>query len=77
MNKWLEILIGLVLVNLSIYLWVSSSSWGAFWDFGSSAWILLKGGVLWGIILAGLLFVILGITVSLCSPLAFALRELK
>lgn len=62
MNKWVEILIGLILVNLSIYLWVASSDWGAFWNFGSAAWTLLKGGFLWVLIIAGILFVILGIT---------------
>jgi len=62
MNKWLEILLGLILVNVAIYLWVSSSQLGNFWDFGNAAWILLKGGILWGIIFAGIVFVILGIS---------------
>jgi hypothetical protein len=62
MNKWLEILFGLVLLNLSIYLAVSSSAWGEFWSFGSAAWTFLKGGFLWALFFAGILFVILGIS---------------
>ncbi len=62
MNKWFEIVFGLVLLNLSVYLWVASSGWGAFWNFGSAAWTMLKGGFLWIILFAGILFVILGIS---------------
>ena len=62
MNKWIEILIGLVLVNISIYVWIASSQWDAFWNFGNAAWTFLKGGFLWAIHFAGILFVILGIT---------------
>jgi hypothetical protein len=62
MNRWLEIIIGLVLVNLSLYLWISSLQWADFWNFGIAAWILLKGGFLWVIILLGILFIALGIT---------------
>jgi hypothetical protein len=62
MNKWLEIVIGLFLINLSIYLVFVSSQWGAFWNFGSAAWNLLKGGFLWGILFGGIIFIILGIS---------------
>lgn len=62
MNKWFEILFGLILLNVSVYLAVSSSGWGAFWDFGNAAWIFLKGGFLWGLFFVGILFIILGIS---------------
>jgi hypothetical protein len=62
MNKWLEILIGLVLINISVYVILISHQWGAFWNFGHAAWLFLKGGVLWSILLVGVLFVILGIS---------------
>ncbi|MFH1365257.1 MAG: hypothetical protein ABIH28_01590 [archaeon] len=62
MNKWLEILIGLILINVSIYLFTSSYQWGAFWNFRSAAWILIKGCFFWGIVFAGILFVILGLS---------------
>jgi len=61
MNKWLEILIGLVLVNLSIYIILSSAGWG-FWSFRSAAWAFFKGGFIWAVLLVGVLFVILGIS---------------
>ena len=67
MNKWLEILIGLILIigiilvgfYSSIYAWTifgkSLNLWGA-------AWILLKGGVFWFVIMIGVLFILLGIS---------------
>ena len=61
MNKWLEILIGLVLILVSVLVWGFSYSWG-FWDFGTAAWEFVKGGVIWFIIMVGLLFLVLGVT---------------
>jgi hypothetical protein len=61
MNKWVEILIGLVLLNLSIYAILASAGWG-FWSFRSAAWAFLKGGFIWAVLFAGVLFVILGIS---------------
>ncbi|MBU0760440.1 MAG: hypothetical protein KJ600_04760 [Nanoarchaeota archaeon] len=64
MNKWAELLIGLILVNGAIYLaWISSSpDWGAFWNFKHAAWEFLKGGVFWFIVMIGALFILLGIS---------------
>ena len=58
MNKWLEILFGLILVIAPIYI-----AWGGvFPSFGTAAIQFLKGGIVWMVILVGLLFVMLGIS---------------
>jgi hypothetical protein len=57
MNKWLEILIGLVLVIAPIYVWAIN-----FQGFGTAALEVLKGGLVWFVILIGLLFLLLGIS---------------
>ncbi|MAG02691.1 hypothetical protein CMI42_05115 [Candidatus Pacearchaeota archaeon] len=64
MDKWAEILLGLVLIVVAVLVWAYSPSWGAngFWDFGSAAWAFLKGGLIWLVILVGLLFLMLGIS---------------
>ncbi len=61
MNKWLEILLGLVLIIAAVLAWATTTGLG-FWDFGTAAWEVLKGGVVWFIILIGLLFLMLGIS---------------
>ncbi|GAH66579.1 unnamed protein product [marine sediment metagenome] len=39
MNKWLELLIGLILLNGIILLaWYSGEWWGSFWNFKHAAW---------------------------------------
>mgnify|MGYP001569945552 CR=1 FL=1 len=67
MNKWFEILLGLILVLGTILIgWYShTGSWtflGLSWDFGSAAWLTLKGAVIWGVFFLGLLFLLLGIS---------------
>jgi len=62
MNKWAELLIGLILVIASILVWGYSSRFGEFWNFGNAAWEFLKGGVIWFVIMIGLLFIMLGIS---------------
>lgn len=62
MNKWLEILVGLILVVAAILVWSYSLQWGGFWDFGTAAWEVLKGGLIWFVIMIGLLFLMLGIS---------------
>ena len=63
MNKWAEILLGLILIIAAVLVWAYSSDWwGAFWDFGPAAWEFLKGGVIWFVIMIGLLFLMLGIS---------------
>ena len=63
MNKWTEILAGLVLVLGTIIIgWYSGSWWGGFWDFRAAAWVVFKGGLAWFVFLIGLLFLMLGIS---------------
>ncbi|MGA2130602.1 MAG: hypothetical protein ABSG05_03270 [Candidatus Pacearchaeota archaeon] len=66
MNKWAELLIGLVLLAVVILVgWASSAySWTLFGknlNFLQSAWILLKGGIFWFVALVAVLLIILGI----------------
>jgi hypothetical protein len=62
MNKWTEILLGLILLNGAILVWSLSQDWGSFWNFGVAAWEFLKGGLVWFTILIGLVFILLGIS---------------
>jgi hypothetical protein len=57
MNKWLELLVGLILVLVPVYAW--TTKW---MGFDQAALIFLKGGLIWLVILVGLLFIILGIS---------------
>lgn len=66
MNKWLELLLGLVLlIGMILIAWVSSAySWTLFgrdFNFMHSAWIFLKGAVFWLVIMIAFLLIILGI----------------
>jgi len=66
MNKWLELFSGLVLLIGTILIaWASSEySWVLFGkdlDFLHSAWIFLKGGIFWLVVMIALLFILLGI----------------
>ena len=61
MNKWLELLLGLVLlIGVILFAWYSVE-WGSFWNFRHAAWELLKGGIFWLIALIGLLLIVLGL----------------
>ena len=63
MNKWTEILVGLILVIGTIILsWYSGVLGGEFWNFRSAAWIVFKGGLAWFVFFLGLLFLLLGIS---------------
>jgi len=63
MNKWIEILFGLVLIIGAILVaWYSQQWCGDFWNFKHAAWEFLKGGLFWFIALIGLLFLMLGIS---------------
>jgi len=62
MNKWSELLLGLILVVGVIILTFYSQSWGSKWNFLSAAWTILKGGVVWFLFGIGILFIILGIS---------------
>lgn len=57
MNKWLEILAGLILLIVPIYVWAMNC-----WGFGTAALEVLKGGIVWFVIMIGLLFLMLGIS---------------
>jgi len=57
MNKWLEILVGLVLIALAIYAWGMD-----LYGFGESALMFLKGGIVWFVIMIALVFILLGIS---------------
>lgn len=61
MNKWLEILLGLVLIIAAVLVWAFTLGKPT-WDFGTAAWQFLKGGIIWFVILIGLLFLMLGIS---------------
>lgn len=61
MNKWMELLLGLILVIGAILVAFYSQGWGM-WNFWSAAWTVLKGGVFWGIVMIGALFILLGIS---------------
>ena len=57
MNKWIEILIGLILIVVAVYAWGIN-----FLGLGTAALEFFKGGLVWFIILIGLLFLMLGIS---------------
>lgn len=57
MNKWLELLIGLIFVISPVYVWMTN-----FWGLGDAALAFLKGGLVWFFIMIGLLFLMLGIS---------------
>jgi hypothetical protein len=67
MNKWLEILLGLILVIGMILLGYYSSvqGWtvlGKSLNLLSAGWIVFKGAVFWGVIMIGFLFLLLGLS---------------
>ncbi|MDO8509008.1 MAG: hypothetical protein Q7S27_04975 [Nanoarchaeota archaeon] len=61
MDKWSELLLGLILVIVPIVIAFYSQSWGA-WDFWSAAWNFFKGGLFWVVVMVGVLFILLGIS---------------
>ncbi len=67
MNKWIEILLGLVLLIGAILIaWYSAVySWvffGHSFNFLTPAWVFFKGGLFWFVIMIGVLFIMLGIS---------------
>jgi hypothetical protein len=67
MNKWANLLIGLILlIGAILVAWFSSAYdwvlWGKSFNFLHAAWVMLKGGVFWFVFLIGLLLIILGIS---------------
>ena len=65
MNKWAELLTGLIIVTGTILLAWYSQFWppilGKDFNFLHSAWIFLKGGLFWLVMMAGILLIVLGI----------------
>ena len=57
MNKFAEIILGLILLVIALYAWVMG-----FKGFGSAAFVVLKGTIMWVIILVGAVLVFLGIS---------------
>jgi len=57
MNKWIEILLGLILIVIAVYAWMTN-----LWTFGTAALEFLKGGIVWLVILLGILLLLLGIS---------------
>ncbi len=67
MNKWAEILLGLILlVGAILVAWASSVyAWTLFgkdFNFLYPAWVFLKGGLFWFVVMVGGLLVLLGIS---------------
>lgn len=56
MNKWLELILGLLLVTIPLGL--ALSSWPIWW---TNALVVLTGGLFWGLLGLGILFILLGI----------------
>ena len=57
MNKWLELIMGIVFLIAAVVAWVYN-----FAGLGSAALNFLKGGLMWIIIILGVVFVVLGIS---------------
>lgn len=57
MNKWLEILLGLLMVTVPLIL--ATLVLPSFWN---SALIVLQGGIFWAIVGIGLLLILLGLS---------------
>lgn len=56
MNKWLELLLGLILIIVPIGL--ALGTWPTWW---TSALTVLTGGIFWALVGLGVLLVLLGI----------------
>lgn len=66
MDKWTEVILGLVIViGAVLFAWASSEyNWILFGkdiNLLHAAWLFLKGGVWWITLMIGILFIILGI----------------
>lgn len=56
MNKWAELLAGLVLIILAVVVWMTNV-----WALGDAALVFLKGAIVWCVIGLGVLFLLLSI----------------
>jgi|TARA_B100002003_G_C14082791_1_gene520890 hypothetical protein len=57
MKKLVEIVMGLILLLVPLYAWITN-----LWGVGDAALNLLKGGILWILILLGVILLVLGIS---------------
>jgi len=57
MKKLIEILAGLILLLLPVCAWILN-----FWEFGDAALMVFKGGLVWGLILIGIVLLVVGIS---------------
>jgi len=57
MNRWFELLLGLILIAIAIYAWGMN-----LYGFGQAALLFLKGGIIWFVIMIALLLILLGIS---------------
>lgn len=57
MNKWAELLVGLILVLVPVVLAVQNV-----WTLGTASLEFLKGGLMWLVFMIGALFILLGIS---------------
>ena len=57
MNKWTELLVGVILLIVAVSTWIMNYS-----GFGDAAFVFLKGGIVWFVIMLGALFILLGIS---------------
>lgn len=66
MNKWFSIIFGLFLFSIIVFFGWASSAYSYFlfgknFDFLNSAWIFLKGGIFWLLLMISIVLIILGI----------------
>ncbi|MEK6858780.1 MAG: hypothetical protein AABX53_02610 [Nanoarchaeota archaeon] len=61
MNKWMELLMGLILVLVPVVIAFYSQAWGI-WNFWTAAGEFFKGGLFWFVVMIGVLFLLLGIS---------------
>jgi hypothetical protein len=57
MKKLIEIVMGLILLLVPLYAWITN-----LWGVGDAALNLLKGGIIWILILLGVILLVLGIS---------------
>jgi len=65
MNKWGEIIVGLVLLIGMGLIAYYSQNWvwlGRDFNFLHAAWVFLKGGIFWLVVMIGLALLIIGIS---------------
>ena len=57
----MSLIVGLLLIIGGILIWSFTLGKG-FWDFGNAAWVFFKGGVLWLLLMIGVVFIVMGIS---------------